>query len=274
MQLATLRRGAETTAAARMDGEWSRLPFADLDQLLASGRLDAPERVSGELRDWQLMRPIRRPRKVICCGLNYTDHILEMERGLPTYPTLFAKFADTLTDPGADITVPLGVHLDWEAELAVVVGRQIRDADQAQARAAIAGYTVANDVSVRDWQRRTSQWFQGKAWDATTPIGPVIVTPDEVDPADGLTVTCRVNGEVMQHGSTAGLVFDAATLLGYTSTFTVLRPGDLVLSGTPGGVGAGRQPPRFLADGDVLETDIAGIGLLRNTIRFTAKETA
>jgi acylpyruvate hydrolase len=128
---------------------------------------------------------------------------------------------------------------------------------------------VANDISVRDWQYRTLEWFQGKAWDASTPVGPVVVTPDEIDPAAGVEVICRVNGEELQRDSTRTLVFDPADLLAYISTFTVLRPGDLVLTGTPGGVGVARDPQRFLADGDVVETEITGIGTLRNTVRFT-----
>jgi len=213
--------------------------------------------------------PLPRPAKVICCGLNYGDHILETGRELPTHPTLFVKYADSLVGPVDDVRLPVGTDVDWEAELAVVVGATIRGADRATAAAAIAGYTVANDVSVRDWQYRTLQWFQGKAWDDSTPTGPVVVTPDEVDPARGLTITCRVNDEEVQRDSTATLVFDSADLLAYISTFTVLRPGDLVLTGTPGGVGVAREPKRFLADGDVLETEIEGIGLLRNTIHLT-----
>lgn len=211
--------------------------------------------------------PVPTPAKVICCGLNYGDHIAETGRERPQYPTLFAKFADTLIGPTDDIVVPGDALVDWEAELAVVVGRPIRHASRAEAEAAILGYTVANDISMRDWQRRTLQWFQGKAWDATTPVGPVVATPDEVDPAAGLTITCRVNGEEVQRDSTETLVFDSADLLSYVSTFTTLRPGDLILTGTPGGVGMSRDPARYLADGDVLETEIEGIGLLRNVVR-------
>ncbi|MBT1191590.1 fumarylacetoacetate hydrolase family protein [Rhodococcoides kroppenstedtii] len=213
--------------------------------------------------------PVPTPTKVICCGLNYGDHIAETGRDRPQYPTLFAKFADTLTGPTDDIVVPDDAQVDWEAELAVVVGRPLRHASRAEAEAAILGYTVANDISMRDWQRRTLQWFQGKAWDATTPVGPVVATPDEVDPAAGLTITCRVNGEEVQRDSTKTLVFDSADLLAYVSTFTVLRPGDLILTGTPGGVGMSHDPARWLTDGDVLETEIEGIGLLRNVIRTT-----
>jgi acylpyruvate hydrolase len=214
--------------------------------------------------------PLASPGKVICCGLNYADHIIELGRELPTHPTLFAKYADTLVPDGADIVLPRGAQVDWEAELAVVVGTEIRGATRGEAERAIGGYTVANDISVRDWQNRTLQWFQGKAWDATTPIGPVVVPPDAIDPVEGVEVICRVNGEERQRGNTRTLVFDCADLLAYISTFTVLRPGDVVLTGTPGGVGMGRIPPTFLADGDVVETEIPGIGTLTNTVRLTA----
>jgi len=215
------------------------------------------------------IRPLPDPGKVICCGLNYGDHIAETKREPPAHPTLFAKFADTLSDPDAVIEVPRGSQVDWEAELAVVVGAPLRGAGPDEAGAAIAGYTVANDISIRDWQRRTLQWFQGKAWDATTPLGPVVVTPDELDPEAGVDVICRVNGVERQRGNTSTLVFGCADLLAYISSFTRLRPGDVVLTGTPGGVGMGMTPPAFLADGDVVATEIPGIGTLTNTIRFT-----
>ena len=205
--------------------------------------------------------PLAPPGKVICCGLNYGDHIAETGRERPAYPTLFAKYAD--------IVLPAGLEVDHEAELAVVVGAELRGANREEAEAAIGGYTVANDISVRDWQRRTLQWFQGKAWDATTPIGPVVVAPDAIDPKAGVDVVCRVNGVERQRGNTRTLVFDCADLLAYVSTFTVLRPGDVVLTGTPGGVGMAMTPPTYLADGDVVETEIPGIGTLTKTVRFT-----
>lgn len=211
-----------------------------------------------------------RSSKVICCGLNYADHITETGRELPAYPTLFAKYSDTLLPDGADIVLPTGLQVDWEAELAVVVGAELRRATPSDAAHAVGGYTVANDITVRDWQRRTPQWFQGKNWDATTPIGPVVVPPDQIDPVSGVDVVCRVNGLERQRGSTKSLVFDCSTLLAYISTFTVLRPGDVVLTGTPGGVGMGMTPPTYLADGDVVETEITGIGTLTNTVRLAA----
>ena len=267
MQLATVTTPIGTTAAVRVGDCWHELPAADLSALLASGADLVP---GTALADATPTLPLPRPGKVICCGLNYGDHIAETGREQPAYPTLFAKYADTLIGPGDDVVLPEGLEVDWEAELAVVVGTELRNATATQAEDAIAGYTVANDISVRDWQRRTLQWFQGKAWDATTPLGPVVVTPDEIDPVAGVEVICRVNGVERQRGNTKTLVFDGATLLAYISTFTVLRPGDVVLTGTPGGVGMGMTPPTYLADGDVVETEIPGIGTLTNTVRLTA----
>ncbi|GAB2469504.1 fumarylacetoacetate hydrolase family protein [Xylanimonas ulmi] len=265
MRAATVITPHGTTAAVQDGTTWRALPAADLSALLAA---DVAWQPGARLADATPTLPLPRPGKVICCGLNYGDHIAETGRDTPSHPTLFAKYADTLTGDGQDIRLPAGVEVDWEAELAVVVGRELRNADQAQARGAIAGYTVANDISVRDWQRRTPQWFQGKAWDATTPLGPVVVTPDELDPEAGVEVICRVNGIERQRGDTKALVFPCATLLAYVSTFTTLRPGDVLLTGTPGGVGIGMTPPALLADGDVVETEVTGIGVLTNTIRL------
>ncbi|MGP2439932.1 fumarylacetoacetate hydrolase family protein [Streptomyces sp. JW3] len=270
MRFATLTGPDGTTAAVRIADTWHRLPAADLSELLGTTTLARAAAHPGEpVTDGSPTLPLPHPGKVVCCGLNYGDHIRETGRARPAHPTLFAKYADTLTGPESDLVLPGGLQVDWEAELAVVVGAVLRRADRPTARAAIAGYTVANDISVRDWQYRTTQWFQGKAWDRSTPTGPVVVTPDELDPSAGLAVVCRVNGEEVQRGNTRTLVFDPAELLSYISAFTVLRPGDLVLTGTPGGVGVARAPQRFLADGDVVETGITGVGTLRNTVRFT-----
>ncbi|MDV7214811.1 fumarylacetoacetate hydrolase family protein [Streptomyces prunicolor] len=270
MKLATVAHGGRTTAAVLDGDRWRALPADDLSALLTTTETDRIANLAGaELPDATPVLPLPSPRKVVCCGLNYGDHITEMGRELPAHPTLFAKYADTLTGPEDDLLIPPGVDVDWEAELAVVVGAELYRADRGTAERAIAGYTVANDISVRDWQKRTLQWFQGKAWDRTTPLGPVVVTPDELDPVAGVEVICRVNGVERQRGNTSTLVFDAADLLAYISTFTVLRPGDLVLTGTPGGVGSGMNPPVFLAFGDLVETEIPGIGTLRNRFRRT-----
>jgi acylpyruvate hydrolase len=271
VQLGTIRLDDGTsTAATLIEGSWRRLPAADLSELLRAGLADEP---GDAVSPAHVLLPLPDPGKVICCGLNYGDHIAETRREQPAYPTVFAKYADTLVGPTDDIVLPKGLDVDWEAELAVVVGSELRGATRAEAVAGIAGYTVANDISVRDWQRRTLQWFQGKAWDRSTPVGPVVVTPDEVDPVAGLAISCRVNGEEVQRANTRSLVFDSADLLAYISTFTVLRPGDLVLTGTPGGVGMARDPQWFLEDGDVVETEVEGIGTLRNTVRLTDSDS-
>jgi acylpyruvate hydrolase len=279
MRLGTIRDPAGgTRAAVLQDGSWTLLDAADVGALVADAHWS--DRVRAALRDAAaprvdpetstLIRPVTGPAKIVCCGLNYADHIAETGRDTPRYPTLFAKYADTLTDPDAVIEVSGSAEVDWEAELAVVIGRPVRRADPATAEAAILGYTVANDVSLRDWQARTLEWFQGKAWDRTTPVGPVVVTADELSPADGLAIETRIGDEVMQRSSTRELVFRAADLVSYVSQFTRLSPGDLILTGTPGGVGLGRDPKRWLRDGEILTTSIEGIGELRNAFAITA----
>ncbi|GGL95825.1 fumarylacetoacetate hydrolase family protein [Glutamicibacter protophormiae] len=280
MKLASIQYKTQRMAAVAVDGGFAPLNAQNLSELLDNEQWQDLARkalASGSAEfiataDATILNPVPAPNKVICCGLNYSDHILEMGRELPEYPTLFAKFADTLTDPNAEITSENSESVDWEAELAVVVGSTLRHASEDEALAAIAGYTVANDVSMRDWQRRTLQWFQGKAFDGTTPLGPYLVTPDEIDPVAGVEVICKVNGEEVQRGNTRTLVFSAAALLSYISSFTTLRAGDVVLTGTPGGVGMGMTPPRFLQSGDVLSTEVPGIGELSN--KFTLRVPA
>lgn len=278
MKLATLRTGPGATAAGLAVGAegFLLLPAANVGELLAEPQWRTIV-AEARSRDCEKVIPIERAdlapllptaAKVICCGLNYADHILEMGRELPEYPTLFVKYADTLTGAIDSIHVYGSQRVDWEAELAVVVGETLIRADEEEASRAIAGYTVANDVSMRDWQNRTLQWFQGKAFDATTPVGPIMVTADEFPQGHGFDVRGFVNGEIVQSGNTSSLVFSPARLLSYISQFTTLRAGDLVLTGTPGGVGMGMTPPRYLNHGDVLATEIAGIGRLENTIRF------
>ncbi|MVU78075.1 2-hydroxyhepta-2,4-diene-1,7-dioate isomerase [Nocardia sp. ET3-3] len=276
MRLRTVRTDdGGTRAEIHRGARWSPTDAPDVGVLLATpdwrSTADATTHPTSPTGSAPV---VTTPAKIVCCGHNYRAHIAEMGRAAPQFPTLFAKFADTLTAWDADITLPGAAEsalLDWEAELAIVVGDVLSRADRETALSAIAGYTVANDFSVRAWQRRTPQWLQGKAFDATTPLGPELVTPDEADPAAGLRISCRVNGVEEQVGSTDDLVFDPATLLSYISGFTVLRPGDVVLTGTPGGVGIAADPPRFLRPGDVVETEIEGIGLLRN--RITASHT-
>lgn len=272
MKLATIRT-ADGHRAVRVDDDTAIEIAADLatdvGELL--GHADwrtLAESASGPAHPWgslDLAPVVPRPGKVVCVGLNYRKHILEMGRDLPEHPTLFAKFADTLTGPYDDLAAPPEDEaLDWEAELTVVIGSEVRRADPAQAEAAIAGYTVANDISMRSYQFRTKEWLQGKMWDRSTPVGPVVVTADEWQP--GPTVRAAVNGETMQEASTGDLVHGPVDLVAYVSGLITLRPGDLILTGTPGGVGHARKPPRYLVPGDRVETSIDGIGELRNVI--------
>lgn len=207
------------------------------------------------------------PEKIICIGLNYRDHIQEMGNELPAYPTMFAKYPGTLVGAHDDVVLPaVSGDVDYEAELTIVIGATVRHADAGQAAAAIAGYTVMNDVSVRDYQRRTSQFLQGKMFEQTTPLGPALVTPDEL-PDGGWAIGTTVDGEVLQSSTTDQLVFDAVSLVRYISEIITLRPGDVIATGTPGGVGAARNPQRWLTDGAELVTSIAGVGECRNRCR-------
>lgn len=271
MRLATATLPDGTTSAiVEIDGRWRRLPYSDLSAALGSLYWrDAPAQAGAIVESPIFGNPLPLPGKVICCGQNYVDHIREMGRTPPKYPTLFTKFADTLCGPDDDIVIHESESsVDWEAELAVVIGSTLSRANESDAAAAIAGYTIANDISLRDWQNRTTEWLQGKAFDRTTPVGPIIVSADAVDPAAGLEISCHVNGELRQRGNTAGLVFSASTLVSYISSFVTLRAGDLVLTGTPSGVGAGMTPPRFLKDGDIVTTTIESIGSLNNRVRI------
>jgi acylpyruvate hydrolase len=205
------------------------------------------------------------PGKVLCVGLNYRNHIAEMGRDVPTHPTLFNKWDDTLLGPTDPLEVPPEVELlDWEVELVVVIGRTVRRVGEQEAAGAIAGFTVGNDVSARDWQNRTTQFLPGKAWERSSPIGPWMVTVDELGPRPDLEVTCTVSGTRMQESRTRELIFDPPALVAFVSTFLTLHPGDLIFTGTPGGVGYARTPPIGLAPGDELVTQIERIGTLRN----------
>ncbi|MFT3797438.1 fumarylacetoacetate hydrolase family protein [Microbacterium sp.] len=269
MKLATIRRG-DTTAAVRIDGDTAVVldGYADVGAVLAADALERAAAIDGETlaaADLDFAPVITAPGKIVCVGLNYRAHILEMGRPLPDHPVLFAKFTDTLLGDGDAIALPPeSDSVDWEGELVVVVGATVRRADRETAAAAIAGYTIANDVSMRDWQFRTREWLQGKMWEASTPLGPVLATADEI-PADA-ALTTSVNGVEKQRGDIHDLVHDPAELVSYISTITTLRPGDIILTGTPGGVGHARDPHEYLADGDVVSISIDGIGTLRNAV--------
>jgi acylpyruvate hydrolase len=270
MKLATIRT-AGATHAVRIDGDEAiELGVPDVGALLArpdwrgvAARADGRRLAATDL-DYAPVVP--RPAKIFCVGLNYRTHILEMGRELPQYPTLFAKFANTLLGANDDLVLPaVSDEIDWETELGVVIGTPVRLAEPDQAHAAIAGYTVVNDISMRDWQWRTGEWLQGKAFEASTPVGPWLVTPDEVDDARDLELICTVDGDVRQRARTSDLLFEPADIVSYVSQFTTLEPGDLVATGTPGGVGAARDPKVFLAPGQVVRATIEGLGECRTT---------
>lgn len=248
------------------------LGAADVGALLADPAW--PERAAsaaGETFSLEALDPaplVPHPEKVICVGLNYRSHILEMGHELPQYPTLFAKYAPTLIGAYDDIVLPSASDkVDWEAELAIVIGARVRHANDEAAAAAIAGYTVCNDVTARDWQNRTSQFLQGKCFEATTPLGPALVTADEVGAGGPHAIRCAVDGEVMQESVTSDLLFGCVDLVRYISTVITLAPGDIIATGTPGGVGHARRPPVYLHDGQVVITTIDGIGECRNRCR-------
>jgi acylpyruvate hydrolase len=273
MRLATIRTSGGTRAVRIDGGQAVETGHFDVGELLAvPGWRESAASADGERHpapSLDLAPVIPRPGKIVCVGLNYRTHILEMGRELPEYPTLFAKFADALIGPRDPIQLAAeSSAADWEAELAIVAGTTVRRADEDTAAAAIAGFCVLNDVTMRDWQYRTTQWLQGKTFEATTPIGPVLVTPDElpgtVRPA--LPLTAAVDGETVQKADTSDLVFDPVALVRYISTITTLRPGDVIATGTPGGVGHARKPPRYLAAGMTLTTEIEGIGRLENAV--------
>src|SRR6202167_4677360 len=264
MRFATIRTDQGTTAA-RVDGDvLIPLDAVDVGAMLAAGVEHARERDGAPavpVAEADFAPVVTRPEKVLCVGLNYRSHILETGRELPEYPTLFAKFADTLLGPHDDLVLPsVSDRVDWEVELGVIIGQPVYRASAEQAAAAIAGYTVINDVSMRDWQRRTLQWLQGKMFEHSTPAGPYLVTPDEVGNAADLEIKCEVDGAVMQQSRTSDLLFSPAEIISYASQAITLKPGDLIATGTPGGVGNARKPPVYLHPGNVLRTWIEGLG--------------
>ncbi|WP_370416592.1 fumarylacetoacetate hydrolase family protein [Streptomyces fradiae] len=272
MKLATLRT-PDGTRAVRLDGDVHvDLGHADLGELFAQPDWRAQAAAAAgptyPVAGADFAPVVPNPSKVVCVGHNYTNHIKEMGRELPDYPTLFPKFAETLIGAGDAIVKPAETDaLDWEVELAVVIGEQVRRADDQQAADAIAGFTVMNDISVRDWQFRTIEWTQGKIWEASTPVGPYVVTPDEVGGVrPALKVRTAVDGQVMQQDDTGTLLFDPVFLVKYISTVITLRPGDIIATGTPAGVGNARDPKVFLLPGQTVVTEIDGLGACTNQV--------
>ena len=271
MRLATIRT-ATGTRAVRVDAD-TAVETGEADVRALRARPDWADHAAaaaGPVHDVATLdyAPlVPAPEKIICVGLNYRDHVQEMGNQLPEYPTVFAKFAPALVGARDEIELPKeSDKVDWEAELVVVIGRSVRRADADQARAAIAGYSVLNDVSMRDYQNRTKQFLQGKTWERSTPLGPELVTPDEL-PDGGRRIFSTLDGETMQDSTTDQLVFSAVELVEYLSAIVTLNPGAVIATGTPGGVGHARKPPRYLSDGAEIVVAVDGVGECRNVCR-------
>jgi 2-keto-4-pentenoate hydratase/2-oxohepta-3-ene-1,7-dioic acid hydratase in catechol pathway len=277
MKLATARIQG-STRAVRVEGDsLIDLGHADLGELLArpdwKNHAATSRGSSYPIEGTEFATLVTRPSKVVCVGLNYRTHITEMGRDLPEHPTLFSKFSDTLIGATDDIMRPAETEaFDWEVELAVVIGTTVRRASTKQAEEAIAGFSVLNDITCRDWQFRTREWLQGKNWDSSTPVGPYLVTPDDLPGGvrPKLDVSLSVNGTVMQSDNTSDLLFDPVYLVEYISTMIRLNPGDIIATGTPGGVGHARKPEVYLHGGEFVVAEIAGIGALANHVKADA----
>ena len=234
----------------------------DLVRWLA-GEETGEDRAAVPLAALTLRAPVPRPGKVLCIGLNYRDHAAETGKPLPTVPMLFAKWANSVVGDGATVTIPAATaEVDWEAELGVVIGRRVKDVPVGEAMDAVAGYCCLNDLSARDLQRVTTQFTLGKAVDGFLPMGPWLVTPDDVPDPQQLEISCTVNSQLTQRSSTRQMVFGVAELISFLSRTMTLEPGDVIATGTPPGVGVARTPPWSLQPGDEVAVEIEGLGRL------------
>ena len=251
--------------------------YADLRAVLAAGALQelliastqGPQTFQVEEVNFEPVIP--NPQKILCVGLNYISHRTETKRPETKYPSIFTRFADTQVGHETPVLRPsFSTAFDYEGELAVVIGRRGRHISEQDVSAHIAGYSCYNDVSVRDWQRHTAQWTPGKNFPSTGAFGPSLVTPDEIPDLGALTLTTRLNGKVMQEAQISDLIFSVPVIVSYISKFTPLYPGDVIATGTPGGVGDRRDPPVYMKDGDIVEVEIDRIGILRNVVHSDA----
>ena len=282
MRFVTFRSGRQDgLAVANSEGAFHGLLSADmgypgpLHALIQHGSstLEAAMAVlkNGPLIDLEkveLLPPLPNPGKIICVGLNYVDHSLESGFTVPDYPTIFTRFASSLIGSGASIIRPaVSTQLDYEGEMVAVVGAAGRHIAENRALDHVAGYSIFNDASVRDYQRKSPQWTIGKNFDSTGAFGPYFVTADEIPPGGkGLRIQTRLNGGTVQDASTDDMVFSVAQLISILSEAITLSPGDIIVSGTPAGVGMARKPPLFMKHGDICEVEIEGLGILRNTV--------
>lgn len=272
-RLGVLRADGAIADVSRAD---SGIP-ADMREFLAGGEAlrQRAESVAGGIAaeyvlDTQTAHigpPIPHPDKILCIGVNYKDHIEETNSETPEHPVVFSKYSNTIIGPGDAIHLPaISEMVDYEAEFAVVMGRTARNVAKADALDYVGGYTILNDVSARDFQKRTSQWTIGKSFDTFAPIGPVLVTPDEIPDPHTLDIKLRLNGVEMQSSNTAQLLFNVNALIEDITAAITLQPGDIISTGTPGGVGMARDPQVLLKPGDEIEVEVEGIGVLRNPV--------
>lgn len=268
MRIVTFSRNGAVQHGVRTDDRVRIHPTATsaVDLAVDVSAYPAGEEVA--LADLTLLAPVPRPGKLICIGLNYRAHAIEGGNAIPDYPAVFLRTTTSLTDPGAEMILPeCSEQLDYEAELAVVIGKTATNVSVADALEHVAGYSCFNDGSVRNYQRKSTQWTMGKNFDRTGGFGPELVTPDEL-PAGGapLRIVSRLNGEVMQDSSTADMIFDVPALIATLSEGMTLEPGDVIATGTPSGVGYARKPPVFLRVGDRIEVEIETIGTVANVV--------
>jgi 2-keto-4-pentenoate hydratase/2-oxohepta-3-ene-1,7-dioic acid hydratase in catechol pathway len=277
VKLITFRRKTGATPEAGVLQGDTVLPltplgYANVEDFIAGGpaALQSVRALNGKdgalpLSDVQLLSPLLRPPRIFCVGLNYLDHAAESKMVVQAVPTIFMKLASAITGPGSDIVLPANsTQPDYEAELAVVIGRSAANVTRENWRECVFGYTILNDVSARDVQLATSQWTLGKSFPTFCPIGPWVVTADELMDPHSLDVRLTIDGETLQQANTRDLIFDIPAVLGYISAIVPLEPGDIVSTGTPQGVGLGRTPPRWLRPGEEVAIEIGGIGRLVN----------
>ena len=267
MKLVTFRHGSSGATAGVLNGNRVTGFGMDMLQVISAGATPVPVGESYELSSVTLLAPIPRPPKFICVGLNYRDHALETNMAIPSVPTIFSKFSNVVIGPGEKIVLPReSVKPDYEAEFGVVIGPGGRRISAAKAMDHVFGYTILNDVSARDLQLATTQWLMGKTCDTFAPMGPAIVTKDEIADPHALNISIEVSGELLQNSNTRELIFKIPELIEFISSVVTLEPGDIISTGTPAGVGSARKPPRFLKDGDECVVRIAGLGELRNPV--------
>jgi acylpyruvate hydrolase len=267
MRIVTFNRNGSVQYGARIGSRIKIHPGASSAVDLAVNGAEHPAREEISLSDVELLAPVPRPGKIICIGLNYRAHAKEGGNPIPDYPAVFLRAATSLLDPGAAMIYPeCSKSLDFEAELAVIIGKSATNVG-ARALDYVAGYSCFNDGTVREYQRKSSQWTIGKNFDGTGGFGPELVTADELPPgASGLRIVSRLNGAVMQDSNTGEMIFDVATLIAILSEAMTLEAGDVIATGTPSGVGYARTPPIFLRPGDRIDVEIEHIGLLTNTV--------